>query len=59
MRRRYTWKWIDGRVTDQTDGWEDGTGWKKDGKIKGRKPRRKIKKKKGKRKIKTFVSGPS
>ena len=38
-------KWIDGRVTDQRDGWEDGTGWKKDGKIKGRKPRRKIKEK--------------
>ena len=48
MRRRYTWKWIDGRVTDQRDGWEDGTGWKKDGKIKGWKPRRKIKEKKEK-----------
>ena len=38
-------KWIDGRVRDQRDGLEDGTGWKKDGKIKGRKPRRKIKEK--------------
>ena len=41
-------KWIDGRVRDQRNGLEDGTGWKKDGKIKGRKPRRKIKEKKDK-----------
>ena len=26
-------KWIDGRVRDQRDGLEDGTAWKKDGKI--------------------------
>lgn len=48
------WEWIDGRVTDQRDGWEDGTGWKKYGKIKGRKPRRKIKKKKRKKENKDF-----
>ena len=36
------------KSADQRDGWENGTGWKNDGKIKGRKPRRKIKVKKDK-----------